>query len=206
MKPSTKDLVVVGFDPSMNNWGISKGILTLDLVDRHKSSLRINQVDVICPIKSENKQARVNSKDLEASAQLAAGAMAAAKGAHAVFVEVPVGSQSARAMASYGMCLGVLGALRAAGVPFFEVTPTEVKVATVGKRTASKADMISWALKQHPEANWPTYTRHNEVLVAETKAEHMADATAAIYAGLRLATFQQMIPLLLGSSTMIQAA
>lgn len=200
MARSTKDLVVVGFDPSMNNWGISRGILTLDLVDRRKSTLNISHVDVICPVKSEAKQARVNSKDLEAASQLASNAIAAAQDAHAIFVEVPVGSQSARAMASYGICVGILGSLRANRIPFFEVTPTEVKMATVGKRTATKEQMICWATAQHPEANWPTYIRNGEVLISETKAEHMADATAAIYAGLRLPSFQQMLNMLLNAA------
>jgi hypothetical protein len=32
--------------------------------------------------------------------------------------------------------------------------------------------------------------------IIESKAEHMADATAAIYAGVRTTTFQQLLPLL----------
>ena len=89
-----------------------------------------------------------------------------------------------RAMASYGICVGVLGALRATGIPFFEVTPNEVKLAAVGSKVATKDTMINWAKHQHPEANWPK---------AASKAEHMADATAAIYAGLRTNEFKQLI-------------
>lgn len=206
MAPPNKQLKVVGFDPSMNNWGISHGILTLDLVDRRKSSLHIEDVHVIQPVKSEAKQVRVNSNDLEAATQLAAGAKAAVQGAHVVFVEVPVGSQSARAMASYGICIGILAFLRAQGVPFYEVTPTEVKMATVGKKTASKAEMIAWAMAQHPEANWPMQTKNGQKIVVEGKAEHMADATATIYAGVRLTTFQQILPMLLGQAIMAAQA
>lgn len=47
-------------------------------------------------------------------------------------------------MASYGICVGVLGALRATGIPFFEVTPLKVKMASAGKKTATKLEMIQW--------------------------------------------------------------
>ena len=97
-------------------------------------------------------------------------------------------------MAGYAICVGILGALRASGIPFFEVTPTEVKMVSVGKKTATKKDMIAWATRRHPEANWPIYKQNGEVLISEAKAEHMADATAAIYAGLACNSFQQMLP------------
>lgn len=182
---------VVGFDPSLRNWGIAKGVLDLATGD-----LRVPFVDVIQPVLPTGKQVRQNSTDLESAFQLAKAAMAAAQGAQAIFVEVPVGSKSARAMASYGICVGVLGALRASGIPFFEVTPTEVKVAATGKKTATKDDMIQWAAAAHPEANWPTYKRNGEVLVSAEKAEHMADAVGAIVAGIKSNPFQQIRPFL----------
>lgn len=184
--PSTDAFKVVGFDPSLRNWGISKGTLSPD-------GLQIHEVDLINPALSTGKQVRQNSLDLESAKQLCAGALAAAEGADAIFVEVPVGSQSARAMASYGICVGILGALRATGIPFFEVTPNEVKLTTVGKKTATKQEMIEWAMNAHPEANWPTYNRLGKLQVSEAKAEHMADATAAIYAGIATNEFQQLL-------------
>lgn len=184
--PSTDAFKVVGFDPSLRNWGISKGTLSPD-------GLQIHEVDLINPALSTGKQVRQNSLDLESAKQLCAGALAAAAGADAIFVEVPVGSQSARAMASYGICVGILGALRATGIPFFEVTPNEVKLTTVGKKTATKQEMIEWAMNAHPEANWPTYNRLGKLQVSEAKAEHMADATAAIYAGIATNEFQQLL-------------
>ena len=187
MPPSTDVIRVVGFDPSLRSWGIAEGFL-----NRSDSTLQIQKVSVVNPVLPTGKQVRQNSLDLESAKQLCKAALDAAKGAQAIFVEVPVGSQSARAMASYGICVGVLGALRATGIPFFEVTPTEVKVAGPGYKNATKADMIKWATEKHPEANWPTYTQHGKILITEAKAEHMADATAAIYAGLSCNSFQQM--------------
>lgn len=186
--PSTNAFKVVGFDPSLLNWGISKGTLSPD-------GLQIHHVDLVNPELPKGKQVRQNSLDLESAKQLCAAALAAAEGADAIFVEVPVGSQSARAMASYGICVGILGALRATGIPFFEVSPNEVKLSTVGKKTATKQEMIEWAMNTHPEANWPTYNRLGKLHISESKAEHMADATAAIYAGIATNEFQQLLRL-----------
>ena len=182
---------VCGMDPSLRNWGISVG-----MYDTVTKLLRLDGVFVTQPILPKGKQVRQNSLDLESAKQLTAGAVAELTGAKAIFVEVPVGSQSARAMASYGICVGVLGALRAYGIPLFEVTPTEVKLASSGKATATKQQMIQWAMDKHPEANWPTYSEKGTTLVNVSKAEHMADATAAIYAGLACNSFQQVLPFL----------
>jgi Holliday junction resolvasome RuvABC endonuclease subunit len=190
--PSTeadRTIKVVGQDPSLRNWGLAVGTLNLET-----KKLTIELLNLTNPVLPTGKQTRQNSSDLESAFQLYKGAMAAAEGAHAVFVEVPVGSQSARAMASYGICVGVLGALRANGIPFFEVTPTEVKLAGYGRKTASKQDMIRWAMAAHPEANWPMYKQNGKAMVSEAKAEHMADAIAAIYAGLACNSFKQMLP------------
>jgi Holliday junction resolvasome RuvABC endonuclease subunit len=158
--------------------------------------LQIDKLALTCAVLPIGKQVRQNSLDLETALQLYKGAAAASEGAHAVFVEVPVGSQSARAMASYGVCVGVLGALRADGSPFFEVTPSEVKMASVGNKTATKSQMISWAMAKHPEANWPTYKKNGQTVVSEAQAEHMADAVASIYAGVNSNAFQQLLAMM----------
>lgn len=187
-----RNLKLVGFDPSLRNWGLAIGSYNLE-----SGQLRIDSIGVTCPVLSKGKQVRQNSLDLEAACWLYKQAIAAAQGAHAVFVEVPVGSQSARAMASYGICVGVLGALRANNTAFFEVTPTEVKLAGFGDKNATKRQMIDWACQTHPEANWPTYSKNGKTLVTESLAEHQADAIAAIHAGVASNPFQQMLPFLL---------
>ena len=179
-------LTVVGFDPSLRNWGIAKGNYCLD-----NARLQITELAVTKPALPKGKQVRQNSKDLEASLQLAERALSAVQGADAIFVEVPVGSQSSRAMASYGICCGILGSLRASGIPFFEVTPTEVKLISVGDNKATKQQMIAWATSNHPEAPWPTKKTKGVVTVVEGTAEHMADAVAAIYAGISTPEFKQ---------------
>jgi len=183
-------LQVVGFDPSLNNWGIAHA--TYCTVTKR---IQIQSLDVIQPVVPKGKQVRQNSKDLVAATQLADGAMRAAEGAHAIFVEVPIGSQSARAMASYGICAGILGTMRAAGIQYFEVTPTEVKMISVGKATASKKEMIEWAKAAQPELVFPTYIKNGIAAIVEGKAEHMADAIGAIHAGIHSDPFQQLMKL-----------
>lgn len=183
---------VVGFDPSLRNWGIARALL-LPPNQHNGYQLTVDHLDVIRAVVNKGKQVRQNSQDLDVAEQLTKAAVAAAQGAQAIFVEVPVGSQSARAMTSYGLCVGVLGALRAQGIPFFEVNPEEVKLATSGKKTATKADMIAWAMAKHPEAAWPMQTKKGITSVVKGSAEHMADAVAAIYAGLLSKSFQQAL-------------
>lgn len=180
---------VLGMDPSLNNWGLAKGFY-----DTQTSELSVVELGLINPEFSSGKTVRQNSKDLERARQLAFKAASAVGDVQAVFVEVPVGSQSARAMASYGICVGVLGALRAQNIPFFEVTPIEVKLATIGKKTASKAEIIERAVATYPQANWPLVTREGKTNVVMSKAEHMADAIGAIEAGIQTEQFRAVLP------------
>lgn len=189
MQPA-KGIKVVGFDPSLRNWGASKGIYLPN------GSISLTEVDVFQAVLPTGKQVRQNSLDLESALQICTAAAAFAQGAQAIFVEVPHGSQSARAMASYGICIGILGALRTMGIPFIEVNAEEVKLVVTGKKTATKKDMINWALDTHPEANWPMYSKGGQSIVSEAKAEHMADATAAIHAGICTNSFKQSLHLM----------
>ena len=108
---------VVGFDPSLRNWGIARG--TLDLDTGYLEDLNLT---VVRPKEMTGKQVRQNSNDLHIASQLCEEAILAARQAKVIFVEPPVGSQSARAMASYGICLGILGAIKALGNHLIEVT------------------------------------------------------------------------------------
>jgi Holliday junction resolvasome RuvABC endonuclease subunit len=176
---------VVGFDPSLTNWGIAAG--ELDLTTGYLDTPSLTLVE---PDKINHKQVRQNSEDLFVANQLATKALAAARAAKVVFVEVPVGSQSARAMASYGVCVGILGAIRAEGIPLIEVTASEVKIAFTGDKNASKKQMIDKAINLYPDANFP---RQRGKIVG--KAEHVADAIAAIHAGVNTPMFQNLMRL-----------
>jgi Holliday junction resolvasome RuvABC endonuclease subunit len=177
-------------DPSYNNWGLAFGVL-----DTVSGTLSIESLDVIKAEKITAKQVRQNHKDIEVSHQLSKAATEAAEGVHAIFVEVPHGSQSARSSATYGVCVGVLGAMRAAGIQFFEVSALEVKLAGAGNKTATKVEMMDWAQQAHPELVYPTRLQEGVICRIASKAEHMADAVGAIHAGLKLDSFKQLMQL-----------
>ena len=126
---------------------------------------------------------RKNSHDIERAEVLSEGVFTLLKNHDplAVFIEVPVGSQSARAMASYGICIGVIGAVKSQiSVSVFEVTPIALKVATTDNKQASKDDIINWAVSLYPSIDWP---RNKSQAIVKSKAEHSADAIGAIHAG-----------------------
>lgn len=192
-------LTLLGMDPSLNNWGLAIGTYDVTTKQLDVYELRVTQPDI-----PEGKQVRNNSKDLARAEQLALAAQKIHQTyrPQVTFVEVPIGSQSARAMASYGVCVGVLGTLRATGHPFYEVTPSEVKKVATGRTNATKREMIQWAYDQHPSAPWPFQTKKGVTTIIESKAEHMADAVAAIHAGIRLPQFQQLLAMM-GTPTTI---
>lgn len=176
---------VLGMDPSLRNWGLAEA--NLDLVS---GILTLPALSLVQPKDLKGKQVRQNSTDLHLAEQLAETVIAAAKRAKVIFVEVPVGSQSARAMASYGICVGVLGAVRALGIPLIEVTPTENKKVFTGNKTATKEQMIAQAVELYPESNWPMYRGD-----IAGSAEHLADAIATIHAGVLTPVFQNLLRL-----------
>lgn len=185
---------VCGFDPSMRNWGMA--VADLDL---KSGLLDVPTLSIIQPRDEKSKQVRKNSKDLALAKQLFEGAYNTAKSCKVVFVEVPVGSQSARAMASYGVCVGVLGSLAGLGITIIEVSPEENKKALTGIKYATKEAMISAAMAEYPTANWPRQERNGATFKKgdlKAEAEHVADAIGAIHAGCATPTFQTLLKLL----------
>lgn len=176
---------VVGFDPSLRNWGIAESFL-----DLQTGYLDTPVLSLVQPKDMEGKQVRQNSSDIFLAEQLAGPIFEVAKKAKVIFVEVPVGSQSARAMASYGICLGILGAVKALEIPLIEVTPAEVKKCFTGDKLASKEKMIAKAVQLYPDANFPMHRKE-----ISGKAEHVADAIAAIHAGVQTSVFQNLMRL-----------
>lgn len=179
---------VLGMDPSLRNWGLAQAELCLTT-----GTLTTPFFSLVQPKDLEGKQVRQNSSDLYLAEQLAEVVIPLAQNAKVIFVEVPVGSKSARAMASYGVCVGVLGAVRALGIPLIEVTATESKLVFTSDKNATKRQMIDRAVALYPAANFPAGRGQ-----VGDKAEHMADALAAIHAGVRTSTFQNLMRLFQG--------
>ena len=101
-----------------------------------------------------------------------------------IFAETPTGSQSANGMKSYGATCQLLACLPV--IPI-EVTAEQVKIAATGKKTASKAEVIDWAFNLYMELDWFFHAGK-----LQGKNEHMADAIAAAYAGVKTSQFRQL--------------
>lgn len=177
---------IVGVDPSLRNFGIVNAILDTDTM-----TFEVTGMDLI---ESEDnakkaKTVRKNSDDIRRAKLLHKGFMLACQGASFAFVEVPVGSQSARAMASYGICCGVLAACP---IAMIQVTPTEVKMAGTGIRSATKGEMIDAAVAAHPKAPWLRRKLKGEMTMLASN-EHLADALFAIKAGIETNEFRSAV-------------
>lgn len=176
---------VVGLDPALRNLGVVIAEVDLDDPDY---SFKVVEMKLVQP-KDEAKKAktvRKNSDDLRRAKELHKALQEACKSARFAFVEVPVGSQSARAMASYGICIGVLASCP---LPMIQLTPTEVKVAATGIKTATKDEVIEAMAEAHPEAKWLTRKVKGEVTLLSSN-EHLADAMSAIKAGIETDEFR----------------
>lgn len=180
-------LSILGCDPSFSNWGLAGGVY-----DTTTSKLEISWLDVISPVVNKGKQTRQNSIDLDRAKQLAKGFISWVKRVDLIAAEVPHGSQSSRSMASYGVCIGILGTVANTRVPLIEVNAIETRKVITGKKKATKTQAITWAMDKHPEAPWPMKSVNGVTSVIESKAEHMADAIAAIYAAMETDTFKTM--------------
>lgn len=181
-------VTVAGLDPSFRNWGVAEATLDLESGILTTPSLSV----IKTAEEAKGKKVRQNSYDLEAAEELAKAMSQLIPTTKIFFVEVPHGSQSASSMKGYGVCIGILGYMRAQGATIIEVSESESKKVFTGKRTATKTDMIDAAYELYPEANWP---KRGGKIVAGS-AEHMADAIAAIHSGVQTPEFLNLLKLL----------
>ena len=91
-------LKVVGLDPSLRSFGIVKAVLDVDTLKFKVEEMKLAQPPEAD--KATKKAVRKNSDDLRRARYLQYAMEKAVKDAVMVFVEVQVGSQSARSMAS----------------------------------------------------------------------------------------------------------
>lgn len=186
-------LKLLGLDPSMSNFGIAKMTLDLDDMALTLDDLVLVKTEPEAD-KKKRKAVRQNSLDLERGRILHDALIQHAQGCQIAVAEVPVGSQSARAMASYGVCIGVLSACP---IPMIQVTPSEVKVAGFGVKSATKDEMIEWALQTYPAGPWLMRKAAGQ-MVPTAANEHLADAVAAVHAGIHTDQFRQATALMRG--------
>lgn len=184
---------VLGMDPSYRNWGLADGMLDLD-----SGVFELGQILIIKGEDLDGKQVRKNSSDVHLATELCRGIFPLAQKCQVVFAEVPVGSQSAYGMKSYGIVCGILGAMRLAGIEIIQVDALDVKESLTGNKNASKKQMIDAAVAEYPNANWPRQTQNGSKHKKgdlKNESEHCADAIAAIHAGVRTPAFQTLMRL-----------
>jgi hypothetical protein len=165
---------VCGLDISLSNLGMAKFryYLTDGYLEAWDARLVTTQAE---PKKSK---VRKNSDDLNRCRSLIHGLEEFTSDCRFLFIELPVGSQSARAMASYGACCGIAASIKK---PLILVMPLEVKAIT-GKNLASKDAMIAWAVKLFPDIPWLRERGKKDGHLVKAN-EHIADACAAVKAG-----------------------
>lgn len=168
----TEKIKLLGVDPSLRNFGCV--VASLDLHTREYEVLSMELIET--KPQKKTKGVRKNAMDFDRCKTLTDGFRSLVGESDIVIAEMPHGSQNARAAASYGMCIGVLSHC---DKPLIQVTAEQVKLAACNDRVASKKDMINWAKQRHPDAPW-IVSRGKFV----NKNEHLADAIAAIEAGL----------------------
>ena len=166
---------VIGIDPSLRNFGIAYGWIDLDSMEFGVDKLNLTTTE-----KAKTKTTRKNCDDLDRARILYEALKDAEKEARIAFVEMPVGSQSASAMLSYAVCIAMIATL---DIPVIQLTPREVKEASVGDKNATKQEMIDWASTRFPALNWLRVGKSGTGrLIGDN--EHLADAVATINAGL----------------------
>lgn len=174
---------ILGIDPAFTSTGMALATMT------HSGGLQVEKLHLFRTAKSVHKTVRRSSDDLTRARMLQQRIVEVGSGADVIMVEVPQGSQSARAAWALGIVVGVLSSIG----PFIEVTAREVKLATVGKVSASKQEMIKWAMDKHPEADGWIMTPHkSKASTVSPMNEHLADAVAVVYAGMATPEFNNL--------------
>ena len=179
-----KLLNVVSMDPSLRNWGVSHLTLSSDL------DILVQSVDLFQSEETKSKTIKQNSSDITAANYIYACTRKYVEAVrpNVIVIEVPIGSQSARAMASYGVCIGLIGSIKSWGIPIIEVSPFDVKK-VIGKRETTKQEIVDWVLTSNPETPFPLYRGQ----INMSKAEHIADSIVATYASLNKPQMKELI-------------
>lgn len=167
---------IAGFDPSLRNWGIC--IADYCTFSGKFTILKTHTV------KTEFTKALKlpkNLKDTVASQTLYKQCRSFLSDVDIIVAEIPIGSKSASAMISYGICVGVLGSLTANGIALVRVTPQAVKK-VVGYADATKEEVIAYVCSNHPELKVTTRLVKGKEVIVKSAIEHIADSIAALHA------------------------
>ena len=178
---------VLGLDPAFAAFGVVLAELNLDTLD-----IDILNMELIKTEKMAGKGYRVSSDNLRRAQSINTALVQHYPEATLVFSEIPQGSQSAKACTALGIAVGIVACCP---LQIIEVTAFEVKKEAVGKKTASKDEMIQWATARYPGADWKMKVR-KKVLSFTNDNEHLADAIGVIHAGIKTSQFLQVAEVL----------
>lgn len=149
---------IASFDPALQNWGISYFTYS-------PSGLCLKNTDII-RTKKDSSIPR-NLDDLR-RCQYIYSKLAKIK-ADIYVAELPLGSQSAVSMKSYGMVQGLLSMFS----PLITVSPYDVK-RVIGSRTTDKKEIIEFTRNLYPD----------KIPLQLSIAEHISDSIVACHAAL----------------------
>lgn len=178
-------LGVVSFDPSMSNFGICEALVNLE-----DYSFEPVKLTLISTEREETKTVIKTSDDLRRARIVLEAMHRACEGKAIAFSEIPLGTASkyANAILNSGMMVGILASCP---IPLIEMSPKEVKEATIGFRNAQKEEMIEWGLSRYPNVpGWLFHMRKGKQ-VPNKDNEHLADALAVMEAGVQDFRFKQ---------------
>jgi Holliday junction resolvasome RuvABC endonuclease subunit len=184
------ELNIAGIDPALANFGLSKAVY-----DVKTKVIRPTDIRLITTEKTQTKTIRVNADDFRRATEHSEAVHEWVHNCHVVFAEIPTGSQSARGSFSNGISTGIvsaIGSVKGEGSfqgQVIQLQPTEVKMAAVGSKYASKEEMIEWATGLYPYLPWlkgkgEPYGKRNE---------HCADAIAVLHAGVKTGDFKNLL-------------
>jgi Holliday junction resolvasome RuvABC endonuclease subunit len=184
---------VVGFDPSMSAFGIAKMTVDVDTLVPEIEDLELVETE---RTKDDKLKVIKSSSDLERARRVQERMVAACEGRALAISEIPFSHAQMypSAILNTGVVIGVLASIR---IPLIQVQPREVKLVALGHHQGAKEEMIHWALTRYPNAPWRTMKRGGK-LVPTAANEHLADAVAAVEAGLKTQQFQQALAMFRG--------
>lgn len=175
---------VVAFDPSTTSWGTAIALVDIVTLDIQLTDL------VLTKTESEvGKGVRKDSDDLRRAGLVRSGMLSACEGAAVAISEIPFMNAGGYAAANYNSGL-VVGVLAGCPIPLIQTFPQEVKKLITGSRHAAKEEMIEWATEKWPAAPWKTRNLKGKRVLTKDN-EHLADAAASLYAGIRTDQFKQ---------------
>lgn len=165
-------LSILGCDPSFTNFGMAHAVIDTDTM-----SIEPTRLTLIRTKKESTKRVLVSSDDLRRIGEIHDGFIESSKEVDMIMSEIPSGGAKSHAAAkALAYSTAILGC---ADKPLVQLTPSQVKVAAVGDKHASKAEMIQWGRQTYPHLNWTN----------TLKDEHLADSLAAIHAGIESEQF-----------------